>query len=186
MRTVKLIQAVKHDSPFIVGDVNATLDLPDDAADFAVTQGFGVYTAQNIPVVQHEPLIPEERKIIDPRDLLGPDGQAEADEAEEPEPPKRPYGNAPKSAWAAYAAAVDPDMTIERAEGMSKNDLLSQYGSRLLYTEGPALLSGLRVASYRAKRISPGSTGWPAPSRGTSSNLGGNGKSAHLVREAVT
>jgi hypothetical protein len=134
---VKLVQAVKHDSPLVVGDIGATLLLEDEAAEFAVTQGFGIYLPGSIPIVALEPLIPDKPKVIDPRDLLGPEGQKEADEARDadsPEPPakpKRPYGNAPKSAWVEYVVAIEPDMTFERADGMSKSDLMSGWGQRL-------------------------------------------------------
>ncbi len=130
MIQVRIIQAIKADDPYIVvGDVGALIELHAPAADWAVTQGYAVYTG-HVPVVQREPLIPEERKVIDPRDLLGPEGQKEADE-ETPEPPKRPYGNQPKALWAEYAVAVDPELSLERALGMSKADLMSQYGERL-------------------------------------------------------
>ncbi len=127
VRQVRIIQAVKTDHPFvIIGDVNDTLLLPEYAADWAVTQGYAVETGV-IPVVQtHADLIPDKPRVIDPAVLV-----SDPDAHEEPEPPKRPYGNQPKSMWATYAAAVDPDMTVERAEGMTKADLMSQYGERL-------------------------------------------------------
>jgi hypothetical protein len=128
MQRVRLTCAVKHDAPLIVGDTGDILTLSDAVAVFAVNNKFGVYHGG-------------------PIDSPGPSrGQLEALEAEaqrgtlEPlkpsdekvaEPPKRPYGNAPKSAWARYAAAVDPEMTVERAEDMTKADLMSKYGSRL-------------------------------------------------------
>lgn len=130
MRAVRIIQAVALFSPYvIVGDLGALLCLPDAAGEFAVTQGYAVDTdPANLPP---------------PAPVQGPDtagtlsklgeesSQAEPEEPEEAEPPKKPYGNAPKSAWAAYAAAVDPEMTVERAEGLTKADLMSRYGERL-------------------------------------------------------
>jgi hypothetical protein len=129
MRQVQIIQAVKTDAPYyITGDVNAVLLLEDAAAEFAVTQGYAVHTGITFEEAK-EQNAQQIADILDvPREVSS---QSEPEEPAEPEPPKRPYGNAPKSAWAEYAAAVDPKMSVERAKGMSKNDLLAQYGQRL-------------------------------------------------------
>ncbi len=140
MRRVKLTCAMKTDEPPIVGDKDDKLTLPDYAAAHAVMLGNAIYLdsksfenaptraeleAQEIEIKKREDLIPENRTVLDPADLVGEDDRAEA------EKPKRPYGNAPKSAWARYAVAVDQELTRERAEGMTKADLMSRYGSRL-------------------------------------------------------
>ncbi len=133
MVTIRLTSAVKMDAPFfITGDAGSRIQLSSEAADWAVTQKLAVYEgAQEIPVVQREPLIPDERKVIDPADLVSdPEAHQEPESAKEP--PKRPYGNAPKSAWVEYVVAIEPDMTRERAETMSKADLMSGWGQRLL------------------------------------------------------
>jgi len=132
------------DDPYvIVGDANSVIQLHAAAADWAVTQKYAVYEgAQEIPVVQREPLIPDKPKVIDPADLVSdPEAHQTPDDGFPPsgdgslapkqEVPKRPYGNQPKSMWITYATAVDPDLTAERAEGMSKADLMSRYGERL-------------------------------------------------------
>jgi hypothetical protein len=153
MRRVKLLMAVKLDNPYLVGDKGATLLLADYLADFAVRNKFGEYAGaplepgparaeleaeearigtlkrlgepQEIPVAKRGDgdLIPEERTVIDPAGLVTDPGAHE--------PPKRPYGNAPKSAWIRYAVSVDPGMTEERGELMTKADLMSRYGARL-------------------------------------------------------
>jgi hypothetical protein len=124
---VRIIQAVKTDSPYVItGDAGAIIDLPAPAADWAVTQQYAVYEGGVIPA------IPEVREVSSQPD---PDSEGQATvfdtPDEEPEPPKRPYGNAPKSAWVAYAIAVRPELTQERAEGMSKADLMGEFGQRL-------------------------------------------------------
>ena len=42
----------------------------------------------------------------------------------------RPPVNAPKNEWVGYAVAVDPDLTIDDADAMTKNDLIEKYGSK--------------------------------------------------------
>jgi hypothetical protein len=150
MRRVKLTSAVKMDAPFIiVGDQNAVLVLDEARAAFLVVNKLGVYEGDpfdigptraeleaeearihRVPIVKREDgdLIPDKPTVIDPADLTS---DPEAHE------PKRPYGNAPKSAWIRYAVAMSgkkgcPVITEERAEEMSKADLMSRYGERLL------------------------------------------------------
>lgn len=45
----------------------------------------------------------------------------------EPEPLKRPAVNDPKDAWAAYARSVDPDLTDEDTNAMTKAQLIDRY-----------------------------------------------------------
>jgi hypothetical protein len=129
VRQVRIIQAVKTDHPFvIIGDVNDTLLLPEYEADWAVTQGYAAYTGITFEEAK-EQNAQQVADILDvPREVSS---QSEPEEPAEPEPPKRPYGNAPKSSWVAYVVAVEPEMTVERAEGMSKADLMSGWGQRL-------------------------------------------------------
>jgi hypothetical protein len=49
--------------------------------------------------------------------------------AHEPEPVKRPYGNAAKSEWAAYAISCGADE--DEAKAMTKVQLMAEYGERL-------------------------------------------------------
>jgi hypothetical protein len=135
MQRVKLTSAVKSDDPFIVmGDAGDTLTLITPAAEWVVRQGNGEFVGGEIDKpgpsraeleaaeAQHGTLKPlgDDDKVVEPED-----------DDKVVEPPKKPYGNAPKSAWARYAADVDPEMTLERAEDMTKADLMSKYGSRL-------------------------------------------------------
>lgn len=84
--------------------------------------GPGVSPVDPDPEPAAEERVPEGIPVNpDPADVTEDDGDA----------PKRPYGNAPKSAWIRYACAVDPEMTEERGEGMTKADLMSKYGERL-------------------------------------------------------
>lgn len=134
MVAVRVVQAIKTDDPYVItGDAGAIIDLPAPAADWAVTQQYAVYESSVIPVNKTGPdLIPDKPKVIDPADLVSdPEAHEEPEEPTEPAPPKRPYGNAPKSAWVSYAIAVRPELTQERAEGMSKADLMSEFGQRL-------------------------------------------------------
>ena len=113
------------DSPYvIVGDANQPIELHAAAADWAVRQQLAVYTGSAPPPAPLVVTATQERTPSRETGLVT-----------EPEPPKetpkRPYGNASKDVWAEYAAAVDPEMSIERAKGMTKNDLLARYGQRL-------------------------------------------------------
>src|ERR1700733_10716750 len=150
MRRGYFTRAVKMDPPYIVADMDATLALDEAPADFAVVNKLGVHVggafdigptraeleaeearigtltklgeAREVPVVKREDgdLIPEERTVIDPADLTS-DPEAHERVTE----PKRPYGNAPKSAWIRYAVGMSgikgcPVITEEGAEEMSK------------------------------------------------------------------
>lgn len=150
MRRVKFTTAVKMDRPYIVADLNAELTLDDATADFAVRNKFGEYVGppQEVGPTRAELEAAEEARLAetyktatgqdwnDPGDE--PDGQPVPEVAGAPDSPepKRPYGNAPKSAWADYAVKMSgikgcPVITMERAEEMSKADLMSRYGARL-------------------------------------------------------
>lgn len=128
MRKVKLLSAVKMDTPYICGDKDQELRLANYVAGFAVLHKLAVYTdAEPEPGPSRAVLEAQEEALR----LKQAAVQEEKTEEGEPEEIKRPYGNAPKSAWIRYALSVDPKMTEERAEGMTKADLLSRYGERL-------------------------------------------------------
>ena len=50
--------------------------------------------------------------------------------AAETEQPKRPADTAAKAAWVGYARAVDPGLSIDDADAMTKNDLIEKYGAK--------------------------------------------------------
>jgi hypothetical protein len=120
MVSIRMLMAVKSDAPFLVADAGAVIVTDEATAAFAVRQDWAV-PVEGFQAVPESADSPEQ-------------GREETSqvEAEDPEPPKRPYGNAPKDTWAEYAAAVDPEMSKERALGMTKADLMSRYGERLL------------------------------------------------------
>jgi hypothetical protein len=148
MRRVKFTTAVKMDRPYIVADKGSELTLDDATADFAVHNKLGEYVGppQEVGPTRAELEAQEAARLY--KTATGqdwndpghePDGQPVPEVAgvpEAPVEPKRPYGNAPKSAWADYAVKMSgikgcPAITIERAEEMSKADLMSRYGARL-------------------------------------------------------
>lgn len=134
MQRVRLTCAVKHDSPYIVGDVNDILTLSTPVAQFAVVNKFGVYHGGEIdaPGPSRSALEAEEAAIkAGGLKTLDETREAENQPPTEPEEVKRPYGNAPKSAWIRYAVSIDSELSEERAEDMTKADLMSKYGSRL-------------------------------------------------------
>lgn len=131
MRRIQLTQAMKMDAPgapYIVGDKDATLTLPDYAAHFAVNMG-------NAKYLDSEPKLPPPRAQQERQEqeigTLRRMGEESSQPDSEPEEVKKPYGNAPKSAWVRYACSVDDKMTEERAETLTKADLMSRYGERL-------------------------------------------------------
>ena len=141
MRKVRLTSAVKLDSPPVCGDLNEEPILPTSTAAWLVNNKLAVWvgdteiapenpgpTRAELEAIEasHGTLkkIGEEKAVTEPSD--------DKVVTEPVEPPKRPYGNAPKSAWVRYAVAVDPELTEERAEDMTKADLMSKYGERLL------------------------------------------------------
>jgi hypothetical protein len=122
MRLVKLTSAMKTEQPFlIVGDVGSILRLPHPAAQWIVAQGNAVYAdgGEEVGPTRSELEVQESQREADSTPDVGT------------EPPKKPWGNAPKSAWVNHAVAVDPNMTRERAENMTRADLMSRYGERL-------------------------------------------------------
>lgn len=131
MQRVKLTSAVKHDSPYIVGDVNDILTLSAPVAVFAVANKYGVYYGDPIddPGPTRAQLEAEEAQHGTLKTL--DETRVEEDKPPEPEVVKRPYGNAPKASWVRYAVSIDSELTEERAEDMTKADLMSKYGSRL-------------------------------------------------------
>lgn len=48
----------------------------------------------------------------------------------EAEPPKQPALSASKVDWVGYARSVDPDLTVDDADAMTRNDLAEKYGSK--------------------------------------------------------
>ena len=44
--------------------------------------------------------------------------------------PKPPAKNASKNDWVGYALKVDPDLTVDDADAMSRDDLVEKYGSK--------------------------------------------------------
>jgi hypothetical protein len=135
MKRVRLLRAYKHDMPYVVGDKNAILSLPDWVAGWLVGQGSGIYLDGEPQLGPTRAELERQEEVIRAGNLKQVGEESSQSGAEEPEETKRPYGNAPKSAWVRYAAHGDhgrPLITEERAEGMTKADLMSQYGERLL------------------------------------------------------
>lgn len=54
------------------------------------------------------------------------------DDAEPAEPaePAAPAKSAVKDEWIGYARSVDPDLSIDDADAMTKNDLIEKYGPK--------------------------------------------------------
>jgi hypothetical protein len=44
------------------------------------------------------------------------------------EGPKRPAANASKNDWVGYALFIDPTLTVDDADAMTRNDLAEKYG----------------------------------------------------------
>ena len=122
---------MKMDNPPVVGDIGAKIYLPDIVAASVVVAGNGVYVDGD----DHD--LPDRLTHDLPGTLthVGEEtSQPEPEpEGESSEPPKRPYTNAPKSAWVEYAShpATPKNISAERAEGMTKVDLISRYDERL-------------------------------------------------------
>lgn len=143
MPVVTVIRALKLETPFAITAARGErVSLSEEAAAWAVRHNFAIYYSlpravqpltkvldpppdpEPIPLVKRsEDLIPETPSKLDPVDLVT--------DPEAPKPMKRPYGNAPKNAWIDYAVSVDEGLTRERAEMMTKSDLMSRYGERL-------------------------------------------------------
>lgn len=156
MRNFMLTQAMNLYEPYrICGDANTIIELSDEAAAFARQQGYGtlygdaalpsyeeivpppepVGTLQKMNFENVSPPLPDDPVVHEPSshpDAEDSPIQRALDNVPEPEPAtlKKPDGRNTQKVWAAWAVANDPDLTIERAEGMSKQDLMSQYGGR--------------------------------------------------------
>lgn len=118
MRRVKLSCAMKMDNPYIVGDAGTELCLPDHAAFLVIRLGNGVYCDGGEPKPEFT------RAELEAHEEAVTIGEVIEEEI------KRPVANSPKAAWIRYAAAVDENMSEERAELMTKADLMSKYGER--------------------------------------------------------
>lgn len=129
MRRVRLLCAIKTDEPRVVGDAGDELRLPDYATTLHVRLGNMEYIDGGDDSGPPPP--PRAELERQEAERLAALQEPKTEPSDPAEPPKRPYGNAPKSAWVAYACAVDEKMTEERAEGMTKADLMSRYGERL-------------------------------------------------------
>lgn len=155
MSRIRLLTAVKMDSPALVGDENDVLTVTQDAGKFAVSHGLAEWIdweKEPKPLFTRADLERHEAEVAAAAQAAASAGSLQKmqfpGEEQKPEPPadvpevteavqgeeplKRPYGNAPKSAWQRYACAVDSELTPERAETMTKADLMSKYGERLL------------------------------------------------------
>ena len=53
--------------------------------------------------------------------------QTDDESDEDPGPPRRPVINDSKDAWAAYARSVDPDLTVEDTNAMTKAQIIERY-----------------------------------------------------------
>jgi hypothetical protein len=139
-----LLTAVKMDKPYLVGDERAELMVSTSTAAWAIRNKLaeGIGGSMEVGPTRAELEAQEAARLAaDPSTqalAFAEDREADEVAAEDDRElrPKRPYGNAPKSAWAQYAVdmgGIDgcPDITIERAEEMTKADLMSRYGARL-------------------------------------------------------
>jgi hypothetical protein len=137
MYRVQLTSAVKL-SPAMSGDIGQKLILTREDAYHLVGHNLAVWVdredTEGTPGPTRAELEAEEEKHGTLSKIGEETSQSDSpDEPEETEPEevKRPYGNAPKSAWIRYACAVDEKMTQERGEGLTKAELMSKYGERL-------------------------------------------------------
>ena len=62
-------------------------------------------------------------------EVAGVQAQRLIEDAED-DGPVRPPLNGSKDAWVGYARLVDPDLTIDDADAMTRNDLIEKYGDR--------------------------------------------------------
>ena len=127
----------------ICGDANTVIQLSDEAAAFAVQQGYGTIEgtlqSYNEMVPPPEPVGTLQKMNFAPElpdeparpDLVEDDSPIQRALDDVPEPVmKKPDGRSNQKTWAAWAVQVDADMTLERAEGMSKQELMAEYGQR--------------------------------------------------------
>jgi hypothetical protein len=117
MRRVRLTSAMKLDDPYVVGDAGAPLTLPDHVAKGLIALGNAIY-------LDDEPVPGPTRAELEAKEEAISAGEVTEEEV------KRPVANAPKSAWIRYAVSVDEKLSEERAELMTKADLMSKYGER--------------------------------------------------------
>ena len=129
-----------------VGDAGTQFLVEDAVAAEAVASGLLEYIPGDehsiIPIVHREDGLefPEHRTVVAldevpederPREMTTEERYAElmGETPAEPKELKKPYGNRPKSEWIAYAVQQGHDP--EKAEQLSKADLMSLYGERL-------------------------------------------------------
>lgn len=163
MKAVRLTRA-NGVNERIRGDAHTVLVLDDADAHFAVQQELAVYVdvcavqvlatseltaVSDSDIGEHGPVSEMPDDVFD--DLADHIEHAAANsdfgsdpryiqkdiERSRPEPAaemKRPYGNASKAAWIAWAVHGDhgqPKPTPEEAAGLTKTELMSRYGERL-------------------------------------------------------
>lgn len=128
MRTIQMVRDVVLWDHSFVGAAGEVKTLPDEQAAGAVRFGFAVYTDSAPEPVQEVP-VPEQVEETVTDEVHAE--TAEETEPEDPDEPKRPYGNASKADWIHYALKVNKDLTVEAASDMSKVQLMSAYGERL-------------------------------------------------------
>lgn len=128
---MKVVKLIRHaEVPPIVGVVDDVLRLEDNTADYAIENGYAVpfVPTPDLPPVGYDR---ETGEIVHEEPAPAPavgqpkEGEPEQDSDEL----KKPYGNRPKSEWAAYA--VSKGANPETVEEMTKNELMAEYGERL-------------------------------------------------------
>jgi hypothetical protein len=128
MNRIKLLSAIKL-TDRCTGDIGAVLShLTFAECKGLVTQRLAEWIEWD---PQDGPKMPT-RAELDLEEVTSLQEQAEAPADEPPPPPKKPYGNASVDAWRRYAVAIDSELTPEQAQLVTKADLMSRYGERLL------------------------------------------------------
>lgn len=137
MKRIRVVQ--QH----ILADIppfGAVVTENDDRAAELVDSGFAVYEGEQpkedwgfpdpdiIPVTEVPP-VTEKPELIDSVQVREPSKETGLISEEAPEPLKRPYANAPKSSWVAWAVSQGADE--DEASGLTKAELMSRYGERL-------------------------------------------------------
>lgn len=74
----------------------------------------------------------ENQRIRGQLTRVAPDGSQyeEPSEVDEPVELVAPAKSATKDEWVGYALKVDPDLTVDEADAMTKNDLFEMYGAK--------------------------------------------------------
>lgn len=133
MRRVKLLRAYKMDS--VTGDKDQVVYVMDYVAADLIHSGNAVAVdggdPQPAPVVQELP--GTLTKVSEPTSQSDDSPERRAEDGVD-EPPGRPKPYSPKHEWIDYAVNGEhgqTKITPERAEGMTKADLISRYGERL-------------------------------------------------------